>query len=334
MLVLLDSSPACEIIPCTMNKTRSVSVFVLSLAILVIFTYFILVWRSTLYASFTKMGEVDIGYILSTQKEPQTLPFGELTVFPDFRYVALYGSPLYPALGVLGEQPIEESIDRAKKLASQYQKYSSQTVIPTLEIITTIASDASTKNNDYSQETEANKLMPWIKAAKEAGLYVVLDLQPGRSTFLTQARKYQKLLLEPHVGLALDPEWRLKSDELHLQQIGSVTASEVNQVSRWLADLTRDAVLPQKLFLVHQFSSSMIENRAKLDTSREELGYVIQMDGQGTEAGKNDTYAATVKGAPPNIYFGWKNFYDEDDPLRSPADTMKVTPKPWFVSYQ
>lgn len=317
-----------------MDKTRSVSVLVLSLAILAIFSFFILVWRSTLYASFTKAGEVDIAYILSTQKEPQTLPFGELTVFPDFRYVALYGSPLYPALGVLGEQPIEESIDRAKKLASQYQKYSSETVIPTLEIIVTIASDAPTKNNDYSQETDVNKLKPWIKAAKGAGMYVILDLQPGRSTFLAQARKYQELLLEPHVGLALDPEWRLKSDELHLQQIGSVTASEVNQVSRWLADLTKDAVLPQKLFLVHQFRSSMIENRAKLDTSREELGYVIQMDGQGTEAGKNDTYALTVKDAPPNIYFGWKNFFDEDEPLRSPADTMKISPKPWFVSYQ
>jgi len=317
-----------------MMKPYRANLTVSSLVVLVILSFFIIVWRNTLYASFTETGGVDISYILSTKKDPQTLPFGELTVFPDFRYVALYGSPLYPALGVLGEQSIEKSITDAKKLAAEYQKYSSETVVPTLEIITTIASKTPTKNNDYSQETEINKLKPWIKAAKEARMYVVLDLQPGRSTFLAQAREYKELLLEPHVGLALDPEWRLKKDELHLRQIGSVSVTEINQVSRWLADLTRDAILPQKLFLVHQFRDDMIENRAKLDTSREELGYVIQMDGQGTEAGKNDTYATTVKDAPPNIYFGWKNFYDEDKPLRSPADTMKITPMPWFISYQ
>ncbi len=317
-----------------MDKSRNVNVIVLSLAILVIFSFFILVWRNTLYTSFMEVSEVDISYILSTKKDPQTLPFGELAVLPDFRYVALYGSPLHPALGVLGEQSIDKSIEEAKKLAAQYQKYSSQTVVPTLEIITTIASGSPTKNNDYSQETELSKLWPWIRAAKDAGMYVVLDLQPGRSTFLAQAKKYQQLLLQPHVGLALDPEWRLKKDELHLQQIGSVTAAEVNQVSRWLADLTKDAVLPQKIFLVHQFRASMIENRENLDTSREELGYVIQMDGQGTVADKNNTYKFTVKNAPENIYFGWKNFYDEDQPLRSPADVMKLTPKPWFISYQ
>ena len=40
-------------------------------------------------------------------------------------------------------------------------------------------------------------------------MYVVLDLQPGRTDFLTQAKRYEPLLALPHVGLALDPEWRL-----------------------------------------------------------------------------------------------------------------------------
>ena len=41
-------------------------------------------------------------------------------------------------------------------------------------------------------------------------MYVVLDLQPGRSNFLDQAKLYEPLLRLPHVGLALDPEWRLR----------------------------------------------------------------------------------------------------------------------------
>ncbi len=68
---------------------------------------------------------------------------------------------------------------------------------------------------DYSSETEIGVLRPYVDAAKAAGIYVVLDLQPGRTDFLTQAKRYAELLAEPHVGLALDPEWRLKPNQRH-----------------------------------------------------------------------------------------------------------------------
>jgi hypothetical protein len=163
---------------------------------------------------------------------------------------------------------------------------------------------------------------------------VLLDLQPGRRSFLSQAKQYQELLLQPHVGLALDPEWRLDSNELHLQQIGSVSAEEVNSVSAWLSELTEANELPEKMFLLHQFRHSMLENRDKIFTSYENLEIIIQMDGQGTKAGKLDTYESITAGAPEGIYFGWKNFYDEDDYQFSPEETMSLAPKPWYVSYQ
>src|SRR5690606_41488694 len=58
-----------------------------------------------------------------------------------------------------------------------------------------------------------------IEAAADAGQYVVLDFQPGGSSFLEQVHEYEELLAYPHVGIALDPEWRLKPDQVHLQQI-------------------------------------------------------------------------------------------------------------------
>lgn len=317
-----------------MWRNHQLSVAVLSLIVLVLGSIIILALRVAAYSSFVEPPAVDISYILSTRKEPKRLPFGDTVVLPEFRYVALYGSPAYSALGALGEQSIEESIARARKLARSYQSYSEETIIPTFEIITTIASATPTENGDYSQEVDIAKIRPWIDAAYDAGMYVLLDLQPGRTDFLTQAKEYRELLLEPHVGLALDPEWRLKSNQVHLQQIGSVSVSEVNKVSNWLANLTEEAELPQKMILLHQFRLDMITNREKLDTSREELAYVVQMDGQGSTAGKDDTWQAITHGAPENVYFGWKNFYDEDEPLRSPADTMKITPKPWYISYQ
>ena len=72
--------------------------------------------------------------------------------------------------------------------------------------------------------------LPDVQAAAAAGQYVVLDLQPGRTDFLTQARRYESLLTEPNVGLALDPEWRLAPDQVPLRQIGGVDASEVEHL--------------------------------------------------------------------------------------------------------
>jgi len=38
-------------------------------------------------------------------------------------------------------------------------------------------------------------------------------------------------------------------------QIGSVGVDEVNRAVTWLADLTRDKALPQKLLMLHRFGS-------------------------------------------------------------------------------
>jgi hypothetical protein len=43
--------------------------------------------------------------------------------------------------------------------------------------------------------------------------------------------RYEELLTQPHVGLALDPEWRMAERERRLHDIGQVTAGEVNAVS-------------------------------------------------------------------------------------------------------
>lgn len=265
---------------------------------------------------------------------PYEFPHGGRELLPHYRFVALYGTPGVASMGVLGEQPMAETIQAVKDMAAQYQPYSAEKIFPTLEIITTVATASPTTNGDYSNELDTAGLLPWIEAAKQAGVYVVLDLQPGRTDFLTQAKLYEQLLREPHVGLALDPEWRLKPDQVHLKQIGSVDVSEVNAVGTWLADVTKQNGLPQKMFLLHQFRLSMITNREQLDTSHKELAYVIQMDGNGAQSTKLQTWRTLLAGAPPAVYFGWKNFYDEDLPMLAPQATMGLSPQPWYISYQ
>jgi hypothetical protein len=139
----------------------------------------------------------------------------------------------------------------------------------------------------------------------------------------------------PHVGLALDPEWRLGPNQVHLQQVGNVSAAEVNEVVTWLADLVRDNGLPQKMLLLHMFRTSMITERETL-IDRPELQVVIQMDGDGTEAQKDTTWATLREGFEDAFWrWGWKNFFDEDEPgPPTPESTMAKEPTPVYVSYQ
>lgn len=262
------------------------------------------------------------------------LPGGGQVLFPGRRMVALYGHPGAPVLGVLGEQPVEAAVERAREVAAGYEGLVAEPVVPAFEIITTVASASPGPDGDYSAELEVADLRPWVDAAEEAGLYVVLDLQPGRTDFLTQARRYEELLARPHVGLALDPEWRLGPDQRHLEQIGSVGVDEVNAVADWLADLTRRHRLPQKLLLLHQFQLGMITDRARLDTSHDELAVLVHADGFGTPGQKLETWHALRAEPLPGVWWGWKNFIDEDQPTFTPAETVAVQPTPWFVSYQ
>ena len=249
------------------------------------------------------------------------------------RFVAFYGNPTTGALGVLGEQGPQATLDRMAPLIDEYAADGAVTV-PTFEIIVTVADAVAGDDGDYSAEMGPEVLRPWIDVAATAGAYVVLDLQPGRTDFLTQAQRYEEFLRLPNVGLALDPEWRLGPDERHLRQIGSVTAAEVNQVSDWLAQIVREEVLPQKLFIVHQFRLDMIEGRELIEF-RPELATVIQMDGQGPLGTKYETYSV-LTGQPDAAAFGWgwKNFYDEDSPMANGSQVLGLEPVPVFVSFQ
>lgn len=263
------------------------------------------------------------------------LPGGGQLLFPRHQFVALYGTPSTSALGVLGEQDAAGSVQRARDVAAPYEALTDRTVVPMFEVIATVAAGAAGPDGDYSNELPAEDLRPLVQAAADAGMYVVLDLQPGRSDFLTQAQQYRSLLELPNVGLALDPEWRLEPHEVHLQQIGSVSAAEVNSVVTWLADLTNELGLPQKMLVLHQFRRDMITDRHALDLSRPELAVVVHVDGLGTQAAKQATWAALLQDAPAGLHWGWKNFTDEDLPMLTPEQTMRdVSPAPDLVTYQ
>jgi hypothetical protein len=262
------------------------------------------------------------------------LPGGGQIFFPGRRLVALYGHPGTAALGVLGAQDLAASIVRAKQLAATYAPLSSVPVIPTFEIIATVAQAAAGSDGNYSGESSVAALLPWVQQANAAGLYVVLDLQPGSANVLSQAKLYTQLLAMPDVGLAIDPEWALGPGQQPLQQIGSINAVQINAVGAWLEALTASKHLPQKLLVLHQFRLSMIGDESALKTNYDDVAVLIHMDGQGKTANKIATWTAVVHAAPKGVPFGWKNFYVEDHPTMTPQQTMAQKPTPVMISYQ
>jgi hypothetical protein len=274
----------------------------------------------------------DARWKLDTVLDGQALPWGGFRLFEDERMVALYGSVEFEELGALGEQGLDATVDRLRTVTEPYAADGAR-VLPAFELITTIASASAEPTGDYSRRTPIELLRPWVARAAEEELYVILDLQPGRTDFLTQAKEYEELLLEPHVGLALDPEWRLEPDQVHLRQIGSVSAEEVQEVADWLAELTREHQLPEKLLVLHQFRFSMLPDRDTI-VAPSELAVVVHMDGQGPLGAKYETYGALTTGAEDRWLWGWKNFYDEDLPTPTPEQVLDLDPLPVFVTYQ
>ena len=280
----------------------------------------------------------DARWQLDVVRRGAELPGGGLVMFDSAagsgrRLVAAYGHPSTSALGVLGEQDPHDGLERLRSIAEGYDADGS-TVVPAFEVIATVASASAGRDGDYSGVTARDVIRPWVEAAAAGGAYVVLDLQPGRSDFLSQARIYEEFLRQPHVGLALDPEWRLKPDQVHLAQIGTVDAAEINRVVEWLAAMVRSEALPQKLLVLHQFRFSMITNRDQIRTPPE-LAVVIHMDGQGSLEAKHNTWnALTARRDAGRFYWGWKNFYDEDSPMATADEVLALSPPPVFVSFQ
>lgn len=251
----------------------------------------------------------------------------------DARFVAMYGFPGSSALGALGEQSLAGSVERVGALAAPYAAFG-RPVIPTFEILASVASVSAGPDGDYSNEFAPSRFQPWIDAAAANRYHVVFDLQPGRARFPDQAQEYEALWRQPNVSIALDPEWRVGPDERPGGgRIGTVDADEVNETIDYIHDVVGRHHLPAKMLIVHQFTPSMITNKPMIrGTPRVQV--VLHMDGFGSLTLKRASYARMLDGLPAGAVTGWKNFIDEDRPTPTPTQTMANTPAPVYVSYQ
>jgi hypothetical protein len=261
---------------------------------------------------------------------PPQLPRGGRSVLPEHRVVAYYGAPQSHELGALGIGTPDAAVRRLVRQSRAYERRS-RPVLPALELIAVVAQADGGRDGSYRMRQTDAVIRRYLAAARRAKALLLLDLQPGRSDFFTETTRLEKWLAQPDVGLALDPEWRMKPGQVPGQVIGDVSAREVNATSAWLSELVRHKRLPQKLFVVHQFTEDMVDDRAL--KRRAGLDMVLNADGFGGQPEKIVKYRSFTRAAP-SFNPGFKLFYREDSDLMSPAEVLRLGPPPAFVVYE
>ncbi len=268
----------------------------------------------------------------ATRTSALKLPGGGTSVFGKRRFLtAYYGTAGTSQLGVLGETDPDTAFKRIKRAGRPFVQRGEK-LMPVYELIVTVADpfDNPAAVGDHSHDILHSRVQDYIDAAHRNGALLVLDLQPGRTDFLETAKRWEWALKDPWVGLALDPEWRVGSDQVPGQVIGQARAKEINRTAGWLSRLTKTYGLPEKVLMIHQFQRGMVPDIATV-RQRDGLAMVQHVDGFGSPASKVSTYENVAR--PRKFTMGFKIFYDEDQPRMRPREVRRLKDVR-FVSFQ
>ena len=262
--------------------------------------------------------------------KPAELPLGGRTIFPRLRVVAYYGAPQSRELGALGIGSPDAAGRRLRRQAAPYAR-KTRPVMLAIELIATVANADAGEDGMYRTRQTDAVVRRYLRAARRAKALLLLDIQPGHADFMDEVRHFDRWLREPDVGLALDPEWHTPGAQPGTV-IGSVTAAKVNQVSAHLAKIVREGNLPEKLFVVHQFTANMIRGKAHV-AQRPGLATTMNVDGFGDRANKVAKYREFTHDGT-RFHHGYKLFYREDVGMMKPRSVLALQPPPDLVVYE
>jgi hypothetical protein len=266
---------------------------------------------------------------------PQPLPG---SILPDKRIIAYYGNPLSKQMGVLGQYPKEEMLRRLKDEVEKWQKADPEhTVQPALHLIAVVAQGEPGKAGKYRMVMPDNIISDVYAWTKEANAIMFVDIQTGQDDIRTILPRFEWILKNPDVHLAIDPEFNLiKSGKRPGSKVGTYDAADINFVSSFLQKIVKQYNLPPKVFIVHRFTRNMVTN-AKEIKFYPEVEVVMNMDGWGAPWLKRDSYKDYIVREPVQ-FTGFKLFYHNDtkkgDPLLTPQEVLRLNPAPVYIQYQ
>ena len=264
---------------------------------------------------------------------PAQLPGGGTRVLPDHRLVGFAGAPSSPAFGRLTGD-LAAAADQLRQQAAGYG--GDRPVLPVFELIATVAHDVPGPNGTYSTAADDAVVQQYLDAARAARALLLINIQPGTGDFLPAVQYYEKWLVQPDVGVALDPEWAVERGQVPGTVFGHATGAEIDSVAAYLDGLVSARQLPQKVLVYHQLKAQIVSGEEAL-VDRPGVALVKVVDGIGAPADKIGTYQRVIASNPPFVHAGFKLFYEEDarsGPLMEPPAVLGLTPQPEYVLYE
>ena len=267
------------------------------------------------------------------------------TVYPNFgailpfnRVVAYYGNFLSKQMGVLGQYPEDEVLQRLKAEVQKWQTADPSTpVMPAIDYIAITAQGSAGADGKYRLRMPDTEVDHALEMANKINGILILDIQLGQSNLQTELPLLEKYLKMPKVHLALDPEFAMKPGQKPGEYIGTLDAANINYAANYLASLVKANNLPPKILVIHRFTRAMVTNYKEI-IPLPEVQIVMDMDGWGAPYRKLRTYKDVIYNEPVQ-FTGFKLFYKNDILLPSthmmtPSEVLDLNPKPIFIQYQ
>ncbi|MBS1934239.1 MAG: hypothetical protein JST96_09595 [Bacteroidetes bacterium] len=259
-------------------------------------------------------------------------------ILPFKRIVAYYGNFYSKKMGVLGEYPAPEMLQKLKIEIKKWEAADSSTAVqPALHYIAVTAQGSPGKDGKYRLRMPFKQIDSVINLAAQINAIVFLDVQVGMSNVKQEIPLLEKYLKMPQVHLGIDPEFSMKTGKKPGTVIGTMDAEDINFASTYLKNLVIANNLPPKILVVHRFTQGMLTNYKKVET-HPEVQVVMDMDGWGIQARKINTYKEFISKQPVE-YTGFKLFYKNDfreanSRMLTPEEVLKLKPQPMYIQYQ
>ena len=249
------------------------------------------------------------------------------------RVVTYYGNPWSDQMGILGELDMATLVARLNNAARLYEQAGSdRPVQPAIEFIAVVAQAGPGLDGKYRLRMPAEEIEKYSRLAADNGMLLILDVQVGHSTVAEEIEPLLPFLSQPHVHLALDPEFDMWGGQLPGEVIGQTKAADINDAQSVLADIVASTGGPNKLLIVHQFTENMLPDKSAI-ASDPRVDLAVVMDGFGGRGIKEKHYEIFVKDDAPE-FGGIKMFFRQDVNMFEPEDVLALDPAPDVIIYQ
>ena len=258
-------------------------------------------------------------------------------ILPYKRIIAYYGNLYSKQMGILGELPKQEVLQKLQEEVKLWNEADSvMEVQPALHYIAVTAQNLPGKGNKYRLRMPFSQIDSVLNMAAKIDAIVFLDIQVGLSSLQNEIPELEKYLKLPNVHLGIDPEFSMKGGQKPGAVIGEFDAADINYASDYLEKIVKENNLTPKILVVHRFTQAMVKNYKEIKT-KPSVQLVMHMDGWGPPANKITTYNQYIYKEPVE-YTGFKIFYKNDTKgkgrLLTPQELLQLKPQPVYIQYQ